>query len=424
MTPKRALLIAFHFPPVKASSGLERSLALVRHLPKHGWTPLVLTASPQAYPVTSSERLSQVPDDTVIERCFARDASKLFSIGGRYPAWVGLPDKWQTWMLGAVPRGLAMIRRHRPDVIWSTYPIATAHEIGWVLHKLSGLPWVADFRDPMVEYIERDDSWSPQWDALRRARLRIESRVAKNADALTFCTEGAMQICAERYPQADRRHWKVVPNGFDESAFRPVAGEAIRARRTDDDWLMLHSGTIYPTPDRDPSHFFRALRRVIDARGPRARRIRVRMRAAAVGHHYDSLIAELGLGDHVEFAPAIAYREALQEMVQADAVLLLQGYTSNPAIPAKLYEYFRAGRPLFALADEQGDTLRLIRAESAGWVAPLDDELRIAEELVAFIAHVEGGHWRAMRSERVALYERAHSAARFSAIFDAVLGLS
>src|SRR5258708_18079159 len=31
--------------------------------------------------------------------------------------------------------------RSRPHAIWSTYPVATAHKIGYTLHRLSDLPW-------------------------------------------------------------------------------------------------------------------------------------------------------------------------------------------------------------------------------------------------------------------------------------------
>jgi hypothetical protein len=43
------------------------------------------------------------------------------------------------------------VRRHRPAVIWTTFPIPTAHRIGYWLQRLMGLPWVADFRDSMTE---------------------------------------------------------------------------------------------------------------------------------------------------------------------------------------------------------------------------------------------------------------------------------
>lgn len=414
---KRVLLVAFHFPPIKISSGLERTLALARHLPASGWEPLVLTASPKAYPAVSDERMQQIPTGTEVCRAFARDSSRALSIAGRYPRWVTLPDRWASWTLGAIPSGLAMIRRYRPDLIWSTYPIASAHLIGCALHRMTGVPWVADFRDPMVEYDRRQDTWSPAWGALRRWRLWIEAQAAQHANAITTCTEGAQKILVDRYPQTQRRHWTVISNGYDESAFQ-AAGQFARSMRAPGEILLLHSGTIYPSADRDPSFFLRALRQVIDQRGPEAAKLRVLLRASSVERLYQGLVAELGLQEHVSFAPAIPYEEALAEMMHADGVLLFQGYTSNPAIPAKLYEYFRAQRPILALADGEGDTARLMRHLQAGEIAPLDDIDRIVETMHRYLRELELGTSRTVLPAAYAPFERANTVKQFAALFD------
>jgi glycosyltransferase involved in cell wall biosynthesis len=414
---KRVLLVAFHFPPIKISSGLERTLALTRHLPSYGWEPLVLSASPNAYPAVSDERMSQIPQGTVVRRPFARDITRSLSIAGRYPRAITLPDRWASWCLGAIPAGLAMIREYQPDLIWSTYPIASAHLIGCALHRLSGVPWVADFRDPMVEFDTREQRWAPSWNALRRWRLWIERLAARHASALTVCTRGSQRILAQRYPGVAQENVTLVPNGYDESAFQAAEREPCPAR-ADNAIVLLHSGTIYPTTDRDPSHFLRALRRVIAARGAAARPLRVVLRASSVEQLYEPLIRELGLVEQVHFAPGVPYQQALAEMTQVDGLLVFQGYTSNPAIPAKLYEYLRAQRPVLALADDAGDTAALVRELDAGIVSPLDDELRIAEALQDFLARIESGTWQPVPAQRHRSFERAQTVGQFAELFN------
>ncbi len=90
---KRALLEAFHFPPFKSSSGLERALSLVRHLPACGWEQAIISALPAAYPATSDERMREIPESVPIVRAFSRDASRHFALRGRYLAWFALPDR-------------------------------------------------------------------------------------------------------------------------------------------------------------------------------------------------------------------------------------------------------------------------------------------------------------------------------------------
>ena len=52
---KRLMMVAYHFPPLAGSSGIQRTLNFVRHLPRFGWEPLVLTAHPRAYTRTSDD---------------------------------------------------------------------------------------------------------------------------------------------------------------------------------------------------------------------------------------------------------------------------------------------------------------------------------------------------------------------------------
>ena len=173
-------MIAFQFPPFAMSSGVQRTLRFVQQLPANGWQPLVLSAHPRAYSAVASDLLADIPAGTVVERAFALDTARHLAIAGRYPAILARPDRWRSWVLGAIPAGLRLIQRFRPDVLWSTYPIATAHLIARRLQRLSGLPLVADFRDPMAQdgYPEDPRTW--------RAFDRIERAVAGVAARMVF----------------------------------------------------------------------------------------------------------------------------------------------------------------------------------------------------------------------------------------------
>src|SRR5262249_37067498 len=147
---KHVLMIAYHFPPLQVSSGLQRTLRFARYLPDFGWRPIVLTTHPRAYASRDDGLLKELPDSIPVHRAFALDASRHLAVRGKYTRLFGIPDRYSSWYLGAVPAALRLIRKYRPKAIWSTYPIATAHLIGATVHRLTGLPWVADFRDPML----------------------------------------------------------------------------------------------------------------------------------------------------------------------------------------------------------------------------------------------------------------------------------
>jgi len=103
-------------------------------------------------------------------------------------------------------------------------------------------------------------------------------------------------------------------------------------------------------------------------------------------------------------------------------LLVFQGYTSNPAIPAKVYEYLRARRPILALLDYEGDTARLLVSEKVGTVLPIEDTDAILDGLEPFLEQVQGGTAAIMSPERASRFERANRAAELAALLDACTG--
>ncbi len=376
-------MIAYHFPPQSGSSGVQRTLKFSQYLPLFGWEATVLTAHPRAYPRTSDDQHRLVPQERV-HRAFALDAARHLGLWGRYFRMTALPDRWASWWLGAVPLGTRLMREAQFDAIWSTYPIATAHMIGRSLQQRTGLPWIADFRDPMTDHGYPAD---PQ---VRRAYAKVEASTMADCSHAVFTTPGACHSYGQRFPSLPAGRCSVIANGYDEEDFDAAANNALVGSAGGAVFVLLHSGIVYPD-ERDPSALFTALAqlRFNGAIGPA--NFRLVLRAAV---HEDLLrqqIAQYGIGDIVVLAPPLPYQEALAEMLQADGLLVLQGANCNRQIPAKLYEYLRARRPILALTDQDGDTAATLRQAGACSLAPLDQPDEIARALLSFMRRVRSG---------------------------------
>src|SRR5208283_4250746 len=126
----KVLMVAYHFPPQAGSSGLLRSLKFCRYLPEFGWLPTVLTIDPRAYERTEDSQMVEVPAFVNVTRAFGLDSQRHLSLGKRYLRATALPDRWVTWLAGAIPAGLDSIKKRKIDIIFTTYPIATAVLIG------------------------------------------------------------------------------------------------------------------------------------------------------------------------------------------------------------------------------------------------------------------------------------------------------
>ena len=62
--------------------------------------------------------------------------------------------------------------------------------------------------------------------------------------------------------------------------------------------------------------------------------------------------------------PPVSHRECLQQMVRADALLIMQS-GSMLQVPAKIYEYIATGRPLLVIGDP-GATFNLVERHQLG----------------------------------------------------------
>jgi len=409
---RTVLLVAFHFPPLTGSSGIQRTLRFAQYLPEFGWRPVVVTAVTSAYESADPRTLDQIPGGCEVIRAPALDTARHLSIGGRYPGFLAVPDRWASWSWAGGWIAARAARRFGAQAVWSTYPIATAHRIGEQASRRSGLPWIADFRDPMAQ-----DGY-PADPARWRAYRAIEDAAAQRAARMVFVTPGALRIYRERFPDAPERRFALIENGFDESAFAsartaeppPTAGRPL---------VILHSGIVYPT-ERDPANLVRAVANLDRDGSIRRGELLLRFRAPV----HDELILGLarahGVADYFEVLPPVPYRDALAEMTASDGLLAMQAANCNEQIPAKVYEYLRASRPILGLADPRGDTGRMLGEVGCPYVAALESEADVTACLAGYLRALRAGSATVVARSQAERFSRRSLTGRLAQLLDEV----
>jgi hypothetical protein len=108
-------------------------------------------------------------------------------------------------------------------------------------------------------------------------------------------------------------------------------------------------------------------------------------------------------------------------MMSADGLLIFQAASCNHQIPAKLYEYLRSGRPIFAVTDPAGDTAAALRECGGGDIARIDDAADIERRLEMFLSGLHARTAAAVAPEIAARYSRRAQTAALAALFDTFL---
>ncbi|MCP5346822.1 MAG: glycosyltransferase [Gammaproteobacteria bacterium] len=417
---KKVLLIAYHYPPVGVSSGVHRTLKFSQYLREYGWEPIILTVHPRAYERVSDNQLKDIPSDLVVKRAFGLDTARHLAIGGRFWGRLALPDRWVSWWLGAVLSGKSMILKYKPDAIWSTYPIATAHLIGRTLHRSSSIPWVADFRDSMTDdHYPTDET---KWNLYRR----IERSVVHTATKVVFTTPGTQKMYFERYPDVPADRWSTIENGFDEESFSATEDyaslqHASLQKEAPGRVTLVHSGLLYPS-ERDPTQFFRALSELKTEGIIDNTRLSIVLRASGHENIFQPMLGRYAIDDLVQLASPLPYSDALNEMVSADGLLLFQASNCNHQIPAKIYEYFRAKRPIFALTDPRGETARVMMDSGLDTLVPLDSSSEIKAGLIDFLQRLKNDTAPLATEEVIRSHSRRARTEQLAQLLDTVVG--
>ena len=367
---RHVLMLAYYFPPQNAI-GAARPSRFVRYLRRLG-TPVSVVCSPLPKP---GSRYEERPSTAMPQGgqdggqgIGASDEAQAIRVPSAFPECgqrrldaisrllqgvqrVLLPyDDRLAWLPYACAAASAEVRPG--TVLVSTHPPVVTHLAALALKRRTGRPWIADFRDPL--------RGNPSRTALRAGLIdrATEWLVIQQADAVIANTDASAAMLARRYP-AWAGKVSTIWNGFDpEDRMEPLP-RADRARR-----VMSHVGSLYGA--RTPLPFVACLNRLIEGGAIPPGTIQFRQ----VGYSdpecldpaepaYQALQTHgcLHVVTHI-----VPQREARQEMLTADWLLLLDMNETNPGvqIPAKTFEYIRACRPILALTTPGSSTERVL----------------------------------------------------------------
>jgi len=413
---RKVLIITYYFPPA-GGAGVQRTLKFVKYLREFGWEPVVLTAKNADYPAMDETLLQEVPEGVVVYRAplfepyrlYRRFTGKPMDQSTDMATLTASPDhekKWQerlsefiragffvpdarmAWRGPAVRLGAQILKQNDISIILSSAPPYTTHLIARKLARMTGLPWVADFRDSWIGWVSAPQ-WRPIW--ARRLEERMERTVLSEADRILSVSRGVQEDLLSRHPHLRDQRWLLLANGYDSEDFVGVPAMAKSERFT-----LTYTGSLYGR--RNPAPLLQALQGM---EPELAQRFLVRI----VGRVDEAILATIrgsSVRDCFEHIPYVDHRSSIAYLLASDAALLIidDAAETRGIVTGKVYEYIGAGLPILALAPE-GDAAELIRQNHLGLVGSPVDGPALQAALLRLLA------------ERSKVRQRAESAEKF-----------
>ena len=232
---KNVLIITYYWPPA-GGPGVQRVLKFAKLLPKFGWRPFILTVEDGDYPARDESLIAKIPDNcpvyssSILEPyslyrrltgkkkdeklpTFVLNENRSAGFKNKLATWVRanvfIPDARVGWIPSGVKAGKRAIAKEKIDLIFASSPPHTVQLIAKRLARKTGIPWVADFRDPWTEaFWSANLKKNPLSDKLDK---RLERGVLSAADAVITVSDGVKEMLAGKAENL----YKVIQNGFE-----------------------------------------------------------------------------------------------------------------------------------------------------------------------------------------------------------------
>ena len=383
---KRVLVITYYWPPT-GGSGVQRWVKFAKYLPSFGWQPVIYTPeNPEQLAIDISLE-DEVPSEAEIIKTSIIEPYNLYkkvlkrsghsteavevnpinakekSLVQKFAMWIRgnlfRPDPRCLWINPSVRFLKKYLEEHPVDVIVSTGPPQSMHIIGRKLSLQTGIPWIADFRDPWTKIFYFKHLSMTK--ATERWHAKMEKKVLDDATAVVAVSP----LVQQDFQNITSTPVHLITNGFDESDFNVDI-------EPDNHFNITHTGLL--TKEGNPIELWKALANkcLIDSD------FADKFRLILVGKTDKEVIASIkqaGLENNLIDYGYCNHLTAIK--CQKSASLLILPIREEPEtkaiLPGKLFEYLAAGKPILGIGTREGAMAQVLEETGSGKIYDWND---------------------------------------------------
>jgi len=427
---KKILIITYYWPPC-GGPGVQRMLKFARYLPEFGYLPYVVTVDEKkaSYPITDYSLLKDVPESVQVYRT---DTSEPFGLYSKItnkkeiphsgfanedkPGFVQkasrfirgnlfLPDARKGWNKFALKQARELLATEKFDGFITSSPPHSTQLLGLKIKKETGLPWIADLRDPWTDiYYYKDMMHLP---IAKKIDAAYEKTVLENADEILVVSDAIKNIFLSKSSKLAEEKFHIIPNGYDDADF------SVSNKTLSDKFIITYTGTL--AANYGVENFIQAASDIINGDNDSPLRLRF------VGELADTIkesIKDKGLSEKVEYIQYVPHKKAVECLIDSTALLLaIPNIENNEGIlTGKLFEYLASRKPIICIGPEKGDAAKIINECEAGMTFNYQEKSKLKQYLQSLINKWKQDHDIDRKNENHIKYSRKKQAEELSRI--------
>lgn len=380
---KKVLLITYYWPP-SGKASLHWPLKIMKHLPKYGWQPSVLTVEEDTFSHQDETLSDDISPELKVFRTKSYEPFNIYkkfigkkeddqlvasetisksnkSLSHRISIWLRMnlfiPDARVGWYFPAVKAARKIIKDERINAIVSIGPPHSTHLIGKKISRRMNIPHVPVLIDPWIDIIYYKD--------FKRSKITLsidnylEKTVLQNAEAIVFVTETMKEDYEKKYNFIEGKSI-VLYWGYNEEDFERI----VVKKEQKEEKVLVHAGNIFSF--QNPTNFWKQIKK----ENERGNKIRIKF-IGTVDPEIKKSITEKGLNEFTEYCGFLPYIEMLKNISEADFLLVCASEMRH--VPGKLFEYLRTGNPIIGFGNNNEEVKQILENSNGGMMFNYDE---------------------------------------------------
>ena len=381
MGNKKILIITYYWPP-SGGAGVQRWLKLSNYLVKLGHEVHVIYPNEKhaSYMVLDKTLTQEIDPNIELHPTKSFEPLKLYSrlFGKKRIPSAGfanvnktskiqqfiiflrthlfIPDPRKYWGVYAYSTAKKIIKEHQIDNVITSSPPHSVQLIGKRLKRKFPIRWIADFRDLWTDVY--------YYELLNHSRFsnyfdkRYEREIIESADHIVTASDVYIPFFNDKSRKVNLHKFTTIPNGFDAKDFENYK------LNQNDTFTLTYTGTISAQYNITP--FLDALGQFKITYPDKAFCLQF------VGSIFPNLKSELAnrnLISNTKFSPYVPHSDSIKFLENASVLLVfgpLNKHGKEGGIPAKVYEYLAARKPIIYVGKKDGFVANIILKTSSG----------------------------------------------------------
>jgi len=388
---KKILIITYYWPP-SGGPGVQRILKFAQYLPEFGYLPYIITVDENkaSYPIKDNSLLNDIPKEVTVFKTntfepygiyarftqkkqipysgFANESSpgliqklRRFIRGNMF-----VPDARKGWNKYAYDKAKELIAIENFNAIITSSPPHSSQLIGLKLKQETGLPWIADLRDPWTDIYYYKELMHLGF--ARKKDALYEKMVLEKADHIITVGEDIKRIFLKKSIILHENKFHVIPNGYDENDFSFIPSPS------SNQFIITYTGTL--AANYGIENFIHVVAEIIKENKDINFLIRF---VGEIASTVKERISNNGLDENVIYINHVPHKDSIVFMLNTTVLLLAIPKIKNNEgiVTGKIFEYLASRKPIICIGPEHGDASKIINECSAGMTFSYEEKVKL-----------------------------------------------